>query len=179
MGRKVIVIIDMQNDFVYGTLGNKEAQAIVPKMCAQLDKYLEDEGDVYLTFTRDTHYEETYDQTAEGKSVIPHCIKGTEGWEIITPLTRYAYIDTDMIIEKNTFGSPCLMNALRDFLYPDDEVEFWGVCTDICVISNALMARAHFPYNKISVNSQLCAGTTPEAHSYALSVMRHNCIEVI
>lgn len=179
MGRKVIVIVDMQNDFVYGTLGNKEAQAIVPKMCAQLDKYLEDEGDVYLTFTRDTHYEETYDQTEEGKNIIPHCIKDTEGWEIITPLTRYAYNDTDMIIEKNTFGSPCLINALRDFLYPDDEVEFWGVCTDICVISNALMARAHFPYNKISVNSQLCAGTTPEAHSYALSVMRHNCIEVI
>lgn len=179
MGRKVIVIVDMQNDFVYGTLGNKEAQAIVPKMCAQLDKYLEDEGDVYLTFTRDTHYEETYDQTEEGKNIIPHCIKDTEGWEIITPLTRYAYNDTDMIIEKNTFGSPCLINALRDFLYPDDEVEFWGVCTDICVISNALMARAHFPYNKISVNSQLCAGTTPEAHSYALSMMRHNCIEVI
>lgn len=179
MGRKVIVIIDMQNDFVYGTLGNKEAQAIVPKMCAQLDKYLEDEGDVYLTFTRDTHYEETYDQTAEGKSVIPHCIKDTEGWEIVAPLARYAYNDTDMIIEKNTFGSPCLINALRDFLYPDDEVEFWGVCTDICVLSNALMARAHFPYNKISVNSQLCAGTTPEAHSYALSMMRHNCIEVI
>lgn len=177
MSRKVIVIIDMQNDFVYGTLGNKEAQAIVPKMCAQLDKYLEDEGDVYLTFTRDTHYEKTYDQTEEGKYVIPHCIKDTEGWEIVTPLARYAY--DDMIVDKNTFGSPCLMNELRDFLYPDDEIEFWGVCTDICVLSNALMARAHFPYNKISVNSQLCAGTTPEAHSYALSMMRHNCIEVI
>lgn len=177
MGRKVIVIVDMQNDFVYGTLGNKEAQAIVPKMCAQLDKYLEDEGDVYLTFTRDTHYEKTYDQTEEGKSVIPHCIKDTEGWEIVAPLTRYAH--DDMIVDKNTFGSPCLMNELRDFLYPDDEVEFWGVCTDICVLSNVLMARAHFPYNKISVNSQLCAGTTPEAHSYALSMMRHNCIDII
>ena len=178
MGRKVIVIIDMQNDFVYGTLGNKEAQAIVPKMCAQLDEYLEGvEKDVYLTFTRDTHYKETYNQTEEGKNVIPHCIKDTEGWEIIAPLARYAY--DDMIVDKSAFGSPCLMNELRDFLYPDDEVEFWGVCTDICVISNALMARAHFPYNKISVNSQLCAGTTPEAHSYALSVMRHNCIEVI
>lgn len=178
MGRKVIVIVDMQNDFVYGTLGNKEAQAIVPKMCAQLDEYLEGaEKDVYLTFTRDTHYKETYDQTEEGKNVIPHCIKDTEGWEIIAPLARYAY--DDMIVDKGAFGSLCLMNDLRDFLYPDDEVEFWGVCTDICVISNALMARAHFPYNKISVNSQLCAGTTPEAHSYALSVMRHNCIEVI
>ena len=177
MSKKVIVIVDMQNDFVYGSLGSKEAQAIVPKMCAQLDKYLKEEDDVYLIFTRDTHYEETYDQTEEGKNVIPHCIKDTEGWEIVVPLARYA--NDDMIVDKSTFGSLSLMNDLRDFLYPDDEIEFWGVCTDICVISNALMARAYFPYNKIIVNSQLCASITPEAHSFALSIMRHNCIEVI
>lgn len=170
---KILVVVDMQNDFVTGALGTPEAQAIVENVKARTESGEFDK----IIYTKDTH-PINYLDTFEGKRLpVPHCIKGTEGWNIIPEL------QTDgEIIEKTTFGSYELIGTLincftdgREF----EEIELCGLCTDICVISNALMVRAVYPSVPITVRANCCAGVTPELHEAALKIMESCQIEVI
>ena len=166
---KVLVVVDMQKDFVDGALGTPEAVAIVPKVAARIQSGLA-AGEKIL-FTRDTH-EESYMDTQEGHNLpVPHCIRGTEGWEIIPELRPFA---AQAPIDKPTFGSAQLGTVLEE-LNEAEEIEkitFIGLCTDICVISNALLAKAFLPEVKVAVDASCCAGVTPESHRTALAAMR-------
>lgn len=166
MGKKALIVIDMQNDFVIDALGTKEAQAIVPNIQDKIKKYRE-ENDTII-FTRDTHFK-NYLYTNEGRHLpVPHCIKGTNGWEIIKELDT-----TDCeIIDKESFG------WIGWNKFPFDEVELVGVCTDICVVSNALILKAQFPEMEVLVDSSCCAGVTPESHEAALLTMKMCQIKV-
>lgn len=168
-----LIVVDMQNDFVRGSLGSESAQAIVP---ALVDKVMNWDGDVF--FTRDTH-QENYLETAEGKNLpIKHCFEGTEGWEIIDELKPWVGPD-EYIFDKKTFGSVELANWIADTLDPaKDSVTFVGVCTDICVVSNALLAKACSPELDIYVDATCCAGTSKEAHDAALKTMQSCQIKV-
>jgi nicotinamidase-related amidase len=167
---KILVIVDMQNDFIDGALGTPEAQAMLPRLVKKIDN--EPDTTRYI-FTKDTH-DKDYMSTAEGKKLpVPHCIKGTPGWEIPTCLTEQ-FCHSPFAIEKPTFGSVELMGWINDMATEDtDTIEFVGLCTDICVVSNVLMAKAYF-YDKfeIAVDSSCCAGVTPESHEAALATMR-------
>lgn len=166
---KKLIIIDMQNDFVTGSLGTKEAREIVPHIIDRLNEY--SKADVI--FTRDTHYD-NYLNTLEGKKLpVTHCIKCTPGWEIIP---EFNIIGT-VVINKNTFGSTYLPTIME--FESLESIELCGVCTDICVISNALLLRAHYPNTKIIVYANCCAGVTPELHEAALKVMESCQINVI
>lgn len=172
---KILVAVDMQNDFISGSLGTKEAQAIVPKVKERLNKALNDS--YKIIFTKDTHYDD-YLNTAEGlKLPVKHCIKNTLGWEI-TPELK---CDNALIIEKNTFGSLKLLDILKDLDKEEhiEEIELLGLCTDICVISNALLIKAAFTETPIKVNRNLCAGVTPQSHENALSAMKMCQIDII
>ena len=164
--RKILVVIDMQKDFIDGALGTKEAEAIVPavieKLCSR------DPADIYAT--RDTH-PDNYLDTMEGKNLpVPHCLKGTEGWQIPGEIEKW--IPKDHIFDKPTFGSVLLAEKLRDLSRQEEiEVELTGLCTDICVVSNALLLKAYMPEVAISVDSACCAGVTPEKHRAALETM--------
>ncbi|MDO4265689.1 MAG: isochorismatase family cysteine hydrolase [Eubacteriales bacterium] len=160
--KKVLIVIDMQNDFITGSLGTKEAQAIVPaveKRCREAKA--SGEG---IIFTQDTHGDD-YLSTQEGRKLpVAHCIKGTPGWEICDALLPYA----EKCVEKPTFGSVELMKLCADY----DAFELCGLCTDICVISNAMLLKAYYPEKEVSVDADLCAGVTPESHENALSAMQ-------
>ena len=162
---KVLAIIDMQKDFIDGVLGTKEAVSIVPRVAARLKKARED-GET-VVFTRDTHHAE-YLSTQEGRNLpVPHCIEETEGWQIDAALP---VLDAP-VFDKPGFGSPALIDYLKGL--PElESVEFIGLCTDICVISNALLLRAYLPEIPIIVDSACCAGVTPESHRTALAAMR-------
>ena len=170
---KVLIIIDMQNDFITGALGTPEAKRIVPKVVDYLNNY---EGKVI--FTRDTHYK-NYLNTLEGtKLPITHCIRDTWGWEICDELKPYA----EKIINKETFGFSdweYLLNVNTTRKTAPDEIAICGLCTDICVISNALILRAAYPNVRIYVHKDMCAGVTPELHEQALEVMKSCQIDVI
>ena len=162
--KRLLIVVDYQNDFVDGALGSEQAQAMIPNLVNKLKNTQSD----LLLFTKDTH-KDNYLETAEGKQLpIPHCIKNTAGWEIapeIQPFTK-----KDNIIEKSAFGSTRLPSLLKKY----DEVELCGLCTDICVISNALLIKAFYPDKTIIIDSKCCAGSTAEAHEAALLVMK-NC----
>ena len=164
---KTLIAIDMQNDFITGSLGTKEAQAIVPNVKKKIREY-KSRGDRVI-FTKDTH-SGNYLQTNEGKHLpIEHCIKGTYGWDIADGLGNPG----DQCITKDTFGYP-------DWKYYDfDEIEIVGLCTDICVVSNALMLKTTFPESNITVDASCCAGVTPESHQAALTTMKMCQINVI
>jgi nicotinamidase-related amidase len=171
--RKVLIVVDMQNDFVHGVLGSAEARAIVPNVVEKIRSAgIEDK----VILTRDTHYAD-YMNSLEGKYLpVEHCVKGTEGWQIIPELLD---LEANGVVNKYTFG-------YRDwpefFEFEDiDELEFelCGVCTDICVVSNALALRMFYPDVKITVDASCCAGVTPEKHKAALEVMKSCQIEVI
>lgn len=167
--KKYLVVVDMQNDFVTGCLGSKEAVAIVPDMVEYVKKF-----DGTVVFTQDTH-QENYMETQEGKKLpVPHCIKGTEGWEIIPELKEIAAGCT--VFEKPTFGSTELARALAK--ENPDEVEFIGVCTGICVLSNATLLKAFAPEIPIKVNAKYCACVTPATHETALAAMQTCQIEI-
>lgn len=158
---KVLIVVDVQNDFITGALGSKEAVAVVPNIKKKIEEYHAAGHDII--FTRDTH-DADYLETNEGKNLpVVHCIKGTEGWQIVdgleTPDCQY--------IDKPTFG---WLGWSKDFPY--DEIELIGVCTDICVVSNALILKAMYPEAKITVDASCCAGVTPELHDAALATMR-------
>ena len=165
---KAIIVVDMQNDFVTGALGTKEAQEMLPRLVAKLEENI-DKKSVDIIFTQDTHKAD-YFQTQEGKFLpVEHCIKGTDGWEIVPELQKFLP-RARIVIEKKSFGSTRLPTLLK----PYDEVEFVGVCTDICVVSNALLLKAFYPEQLISIDAACCAGTSPDAHQKALDVMK-NC----
>lgn len=163
---KTLIVIDMQNDFIDGSLGTAEAVAIVDNVKAKIKEYV-DRGD-QIIFTRDTHQED-YMETNEGKHLpVVHCIEGTDGWQIRDGL----YVEGAEIINKPSFGYTGWNN------YSFEEVELIGLCTDICVVSNALIIKALFPEIKVSVDSSCCAGVTPESHEAALKTMQMCQIEV-
>lgn len=162
---KVLCVIDMQNDFIDGALGTKEAEAIVENVKAKIELYRKN-GDTVI-FTRDTHSED-YMNTQEGKNLpVPHCIKGSKGWEISEKLDTAS----DKIIDKPTFGSFELAEYIST-LADVEEIELIGLCTDICVISNAMILKARFTETSIKVDSSCCAGVTPESHTNALGAMK-------
>lgn len=166
----ILVVVDMQNDFVNGALGTKEAVDIVPYVVGRVVDGV-NRGETIL-FTRDTH-EENYMETQEGKNLpVPHCIRGSEGWEIIPQLTEYTLERT--IVDKPTFGSAVLGELLTamDRETPIDRITLIGLCTDICVISNAMLAKAFLPEVEIVIDAACCAGVTPESHQNALEAMK-------
>ncbi len=170
-----LIVVDMQKDFVDGALGTPEAVAIVP---AILEKVKGFEGTVI--FTKDTHFE-NYLSTAEGRMLpVEHCIKGTEGWQLIPQLEEFAAQKGCKIYEKPTFGCRELAQELCALHQdtPIDSIELIGLCTDICVVSNALLLKAFLPEVEIGVDSACCAGVTPEKHNAALETMRSCQISV-
>jgi nicotinamidase/pyrazinamidase len=169
---QVYVIIDMQNDFIDGSLGTPEAPAIVPRIEARLQQAKKD-GQVDFIFTQDTHTED-YLTTQEGKNLpVPHCIKDTHGWNICRDLMPYTLLAE--VLEKPTFGCTALIDAVADY----DDILLMGLCTDICVISNALLLKAFYPEKHIAVDSTCCAGVTVQSHETALAAMRACQIEVL
>lgn len=170
-----IIVIDMQNDFVTGSLGSESAQAIVPKIVAKLEKFKNDNASIY--FTMDTH-DKSYLGTLEGKNLpVEHCIKNTPGWCIVDELFPYA--EENNVIIKSTFGYTGWNNSRVFCSDLITDITIVGVCTDICVVSNALILRAMLPKCKIVVDASCCAGTTKENHEAALKVMKSCQIEVI
>ena len=173
---KVLVVIDMQNDFITGPLGTPEARAIVPSVQKKVDEAIKN-GNM-VVYTRDTH-QENYLETMEGKKLpVKHCIEDTVGWEIADDVLPTGYVENVYFVNKPTFGDYCLPGLLSAFadsncgLNYGDEIELIGVCTDICVISNALLLKAHFYSDiEISVDATCCAGVTPETHEAALKTM--------
>ena len=159
--KKALIIIDMQNDFVGGALANSSAQAIVDEIVTYASNF---DGD--LIATRDTH-QKNYLETSEGKRLpVVHCVHGTPGWEIVAPISALLNERGAHIVDKPTFGY-----LDWDFLSAYDEVTLVGTCTDICVVSNALVLKAKFPDLIVNVKADLCAGTTTENHEAALKVM--------
>lgn len=203
---KFLAIVDMQNDFVTGSLGTKEAQAIVPNIVEKINESSYDR----LYFTRDTHFSRkmlgtslkgyAYEDSVEGQKLpILHCLLDTDGYCLVPEiknalkeLNKKEEYDYEYI-QKSTFGSTLLCDKIRTDVtdeYAEDEyvsielerkieIELCGVCTDICVVSNALLLRANFPNSKITINENCCAGTTPELHEAALKVMESCQIDVI
>ena len=171
--RKILVVIDMQNDFIDAALGTKEAAAIVDAVCAKIRSYPAE--NVYATL--DTHAE-NYMDTQEGHYLpVPHCIRGTDGWKLNPEIAQV--LTGAHIYEKPTFGSVALAEDLQELARNEDiELELVGLCTDICVVSNALLIKAFMPEVKISVDAGCCAGVTPEKHLAALETMRSCQIQV-
>ena len=174
---KLLIVVDMQKDFIDGALGTPEARNIVEKVNKKIKEY-DENGDLVI-FKADTH-NENYLNTQEGtKLPVPHCIRETEGWEIDSRLFRP---EDSPVIEKDTFGSKdlgiMLMELDRAGNAPE-AIELAGLCTDICVISNAMLAKAFLPEVPISVDSACCAGVTPESHANALKAMAMCQIQII
>lgn len=181
---KILVIVDMQNDFVdvNGTLRVPNADKACDNVINKIRNW---GGNIICTY--DTHLQEHYLNTEEGKNIPLHCVYKTWGWElhelIYQALARYIFTEDDsffLTVEKDTFGSIDELPAVIEEFCPENpfEIHICGVCTDICVISNALILRSAFPYAKIVVDANCCAGTTKENHLAALEVMKANCIEV-
>ena len=165
--KKTLVVVDMQKDFINGSLGTKEAEAIVENVKNKITQY-ERNGDEII-FTRDTH-QNNYLETNEGKHLpVVHCVEGTEGWEIAEGLE----VPNAIYIDKPSFG---YMNW-KD--YNLEEVEIVGLCTDICVVSNALIIKATYPEIKVTVDASCCAGVTPESHRAALTTMKMCQVEIV
>ncbi len=166
--KKFLVVVDMQRDFVDGALGTQEAAAIVPNAAEKIRSF---SGEVFVTF--DTHFE-NYMETAEGRKLpVRHCIKGTEGWRLNDDIASALSGKRVTEVEKTTFGStelPRLLEKAADG--KEFSVELIGLCTDICVVSNALLLKANFPEYEISVDASCCAGVTPGTHKAALDTMR-------
>ena len=169
---KILVVVDMQNDFIDGSLGSKEAIAIVPNVKMKIEEYRK--LGFPVIFTRDTH-NENYLETQEGKNLpVPHCIYNTKGWEITSQLD----VKDSKIIDKPTFGSMELAQYIES-QYPNVEIELIGLCTDICVISNAFILKASFPEIQITVDTSCCAGVTPESHKNSLEAMKMCQINIV
>lgn len=179
--RKFLVVVDVQNDFVDGALGTPEAVAIVPKVVEKINGF---NGGIFVTM--DTH-DDGYMNTLEGRKLpVPHCVQGTEGYklngEVMEALGRRSY----NIVRKSVFGSVVLARKIADDLFnhyenPDgagSSIELVGLCTDICVVANAIILKTFFPEAEISVDASCCAGTTPDRHRAALDVMKSCQISV-
>ena len=170
--KKCLVVIDMQNDFIDGSLGSEEAKKIVLPVKERIKKAIANGEDVF--FTKDTHYE-NYLDTREGKFLpVKHCVEGTHGYEISDSLKEYEEKAKKVFI-KNTFGYKDLPSYLNEY----DEITFVGLCTDICVVSNVILIKAFYPEKVIKVEKNLCAGTTVENHQSAINVMKSCHIEIV
>lgn len=166
----VLVVVDMQNDFVSGTLGSAEAREIVPYVVGRVVDGI-NRGEKVL-FTRDTH-EDNYLNTQEGRKLpMAHCVRGTEGWEIIDQLREYTV--ERQVLDKPAFGSRELGETLAAMneQEPVEKITLVGLCTDICVISNAMLLKAFLPETEIVVDAGCCAGVTPKSHKNALEAMK-------
>lgn len=165
--RKILVVVDMQNDFIDGALGTPEAVAIIENVKNKIRSY--DNKDIFVTM--DTH-EADYLNTQEGRNLpVEHCIRGTKGWQIRDDIAEL--LDRATVYEKPTFGSVTLADDIAEIASRRDiEIEIIGLCTDICVVSNALLLKAKMPEVKISVDPACCAGVTPESHEAALKTMQ-------
>ena len=169
---KILIVVDMQNDFVTGSLANPAAQAIVPKIAKKIDQYLK--KGYRVIFTRDTHSAD-YLETPEGKNLpIPHCIYGTWGWVVVNELNH----PECKHIDKSTFGYKYWEYEIYNGNGEIENIELVGTCTDICVISNALLLKTVYPNIPISVDSSCCAGLSPTKHEAALETMRSCQINV-
>ena len=163
--KKCLIVIDMQNDFISGSLGSDEAKKIVPLVKERIEKAIKDGEDIY--FTKDTHYED-YLNTKEGQFLpVKHCIENTSGHDICDELKPYEKNAKNIFI-KNTFGYKDLPQYLNEY----DSITFVGLCTDICVVSNVVLTKAFYPEKNIIVKNDCCAGTSVENHNAALSVMK-------
>ena len=170
--QKILVVVDMQNDFIDGALGTAEAVAIVPKVAEKIKNF-----DGTVLYTRDTH-EENYMETQEGRNLpVPHCIRGTEGWQIRTELQQADAV----VVDKPTFGCRELAEKLVEMNAEEaiESITLIGLCTDICVISNAFVIKAFLPETSIIVDAACCAGVTPESHERALEAMKVCQIQVV
>lgn len=173
--KNFLIVVDMQNDFVDGALGTAEAVAIVP---AVADKIRGFDGDIIVTY--DTHAE-NYMDTAEGKKLpVPHCIEGTKGWELNETVADALNSKGYSWLRKPTFGSVALPELIKAKADGDEfSIQLIGLCTDICVVSNALLLKANFPEAAISVDAACCAGVTPETHEAALRTMKMCQIDIM
>lgn len=172
---RYLIVVDMQNDFVTGVLGTEEARRILPRLVSRVQEF---EGQVI--FTRDTHQSD-YLETQEGKYLpVPHCIEGSDGWRLVEELEEIRLRKNSPVYDKRTFGCPELA---RDLVSADarksiESIELIGVCTDICVVSNALILKAHLPEVPMYVDPSCCAGVTQKAHDAALDTMRSCQIQI-
>lgn len=171
--RKILLVIDMQNDFIDGALGTQEAEAIVDRVADELKKYPVSD----IIATRDTHTED-YLNTQEGKNLpVAHCVKGTTGWELNSKIA--AALGEALIIDKPTFGSRELAERLTQMAQTEElDITLVGLCTDICVVSNALLVKAFLPETPVRVIAACCAGVTPESHQAALDTMKMCQIQI-
>jgi nicotinamidase-related amidase len=171
--KKLLLVVDTQNDFITGSLGTKEAQAVIPNVLEKLKEY--NSPDAFVLFSLDTHGDD-YLTTQEGRNLpTPHCIKHSRGWERPPEIAEAA--PSGVVFEKNSFGSTAMAEYIKQ--QSPDEIEVIGLVTDICVISNVLILKALMPETPITVDASCCAGTTPEAHRAALAVMRSCQADVI
>ena len=171
---RILIVIDMQNDFIDGSLGTKEAQAIVPAVKEKIRSYPKED----VLATMDTHFPD-YMETQEGKNLpVMHCVKGTDGWQIRPELDALRVTEP---IDKRTFGSDRLGKMLCDMNSeePIGRITVIGLCTDICVISNALLVKAFLPEVPVEVDASCCAGVTPESHENALKAMESCQVEIV
>lgn len=176
----VLVVVDMQKDFVDGALGTKEAVAIVPNVVEKIKNW---NGPIFVTY--DTHYE-NYMNTAEGKKLpVEHCVINTDGWQLDAKVDTVLKEKGGNVVDviKPTFGSVELPKYIKNCAVEKNDndiaITLIGLCTDICVVSNALMLKANFYENEITVDSKCCAGVTPESHEAALATMRMCQINVV
>lgn len=172
--KRFLIVVDMQNDFVDGALGSKEAAAIVPKVVKKIRGF---DGEIIATL--DTHGEDYLD-TMEGKKLpVVHCVKWTNGWQLNTEVAKALRDRGYFALEKPTFGSVELPEIIESSAFNEElYVELVGLCTDICVVSNALLLKAFFPGADIHVDASCCAGVTPESHEAALATMKSCHIEI-
>lgn len=173
--QNILIVVDMQNDFIDGTLGTAEASAVTAKASQKIKNH---DGPIFITY--DTH-SDNYLETEEGRKLpVPHCIKGTRGWELNGKISDALIGKRCFAVEKSTFGSLELPEAIRKECGNDSlHIELIGLCTDICVVSNALILKASFPNDTISVDSSCCAGVTPQAHREAVNTMRSCQIDIV
>lgn len=166
--KNFLVVVDMQNDFIDGSLGTAEAVKIVDAVAKKIRNF---DGEIFATY--DTHFE-NYLETSEGKNLpVPHCIKDTDGWQLNSKILNELNAKSFTRVEKNTFGSVKLPQLIKASAGEKSfSIELVGLCTDICVVSNALLLKAYFPQAEISVDSNCCAGVTPDTHKSALATMR-------
>lgn len=172
--KNILVVVDMQNDFIDGSLGTNEAVAIVDKVAQKIKNF---DGDIFVTY--DTHGD-NYLETPEGKKLpVSHCIKGTKGWELSEKIEKSLEGKKYKKIEKPSFGSLELPEIIsKEYGNEKKSIELIGLCTDICVVSNALMLKANFTEDEICVDSSCCAGVTPESHNAALLTMKMCQIDI-
>lgn len=173
--KHLLVVVDIQKDFVDGALGTAEAVAIVENAAKKIREF---DGEIFVTY--DTHFE-NYMETAEGSKLpVPHCIKGTEGWELNADIADALADKEYTAVEKITFGSTELPELVKKAVGDEDfDVTLIGLCTDICVVSNALILKANFPEKEVYVDAACCAGVTVDTHNAALATMKMCQINVI